>query len=224
MLNERGVICRHVPKCACLSLQGCLIQWWTHWRLSSEGEIERAAASIYIQRDGDVDFKGRGHGAGLLGQTCHSLGQVQRRTAPYVAGAPTAFSWRPGPVGPSAFWPCSIRTETRQGTRWRFPPYGITMKISRTFGISGRASESCGCLVWRSTGKTSHADGQWRRVSLPTYPFERQKYWIGNGTCARCESCQTPQTEFSVQKDPDISRWFYVPSWRRLLPKTGWRA
>src|SRR5438132_852814 len=30
---------------------------------------------------------------------------------------------------------------------------------------------------------------------------------------------QTPQTELSVHKNADLSRWFYVPSWKRLLSK-----
>jgi acyl transferase domain-containing protein/acyl carrier protein len=85
--------------------------------------------------------------------------------------------------------------------------------------------------LWQSVGKlwlsgveinwkNLHADGQWRRVSLPTYPFERQKYWMETVPVPDVVR-QTSQTEFSVQKDPDISRWFYVPSWRRLLPKTA---
>lgn len=59
------------------------------------------------------------------------------------------------------------------------------------------------------------------RVQLPTYPFERQRYWIepkeqaldaGNGKA------------FLEKKKPNISEWFYVPSWKRSavpgFPKT----
>ena len=47
-----------------------------------------------------------------------------------------------------------------------------------------------------------------RRVPLPTYPFERKRYWI------------EPQASFGsgknpLRKDPDIANWFYAPSWRR---------
>jgi phthiocerol/phenolphthiocerol synthesis type-I polyketide synthase E len=56
----------------------------------------------------------------------------------------------------------------------------------------------------------SRISGEQRgRVSLPTYPFERRRYWIepqvGGG-----HSTRNP-----LRKDPEISNWFYAPSWRR---------
>lgn len=47
-----------------------------------------------------------------------------------------------------------------------------------------------------------------RRVPLPTYPFERQRYWV--------EAQQTaPLAQITLQKKSDIADWFYLPSWRR---------
>jgi SAM-dependent methyltransferase/NAD(P)-dependent dehydrogenase (short-subunit alcohol dehydrogenase family)/acyl carrier protein len=43
-----------------------------------------------------------------------------------------------------------------------------------------------------------------RRVSLPTYPFERQSYWIGPPVRA---------AESAPRRARDVSRWFYVPEW-----------
>jgi acyl transferase domain-containing protein len=48
-----------------------------------------------------------------------------------------------------------------------------------------------------------------RRVPLPTYPFEGQRYWVERAT-----------GEAVVRKDrgnkrPDLGEWFYLPSWKR---------
>lgn len=56
-----------------------------------------------------------------------------------------------------------------------------------------------------------YANERRQRIPLPTYPFERQRYWI------------EPQKHISVtpitqSKKPDISDWFYVPLWQQSLP------
>ncbi len=56
-------------------------------------------------------------------------------------------------------------------------------------------------------------DGQnRRRVRVPTYPFERQRFWIDPGSPAG-ES----QKRQIVGKKADLSEWFYLPSWKRTL-------
>jgi len=51
-----------------------------------------------------------------------------------------------------------------------------------------------------------------QRVPLPTYPFERQRYWL--------DTPQQPQftseSELSLTQKSDITDWFYVPSWQRI--------
>lgn len=48
------------------------------------------------------------------------------------------------------------------------------------------------------------------RLPLPTYPFERQRYWIEQ---------ERPKSE-PLAKKPDIEDWFYVPLWKQSLPPT----
>ncbi|HEV2855694.1 MAG TPA: SDR family NAD(P)-dependent oxidoreductase [Thermoanaerobaculia bacterium] len=57
--------------------------------------------------------------------------------------------------------------------------------------------------------KTFHAGEKRRRVPLPTYPFERQAYWV--------EPDGIPQTpaRAGVARIPDVRDWFYLPVWRR---------
>ncbi len=64
-----------------------------------------------------------------------------------------------------------------------------------------------------------HADQPRRRVPLPTYPFERQRYWI--------ERSAVPEqsTRTATDKQPDIAKWFYVPSWQRtIVPRAATTA
>ncbi|NEP60517.1 MAG: SDR family NAD(P)-dependent oxidoreductase, partial [Symploca sp. SIO2G7] len=52
------------------------------------------------------------------------------------------------------------------------------------------------------------------RIPLPTYPFERQRYWI-EPPQARDDNSLTP---VSLEKKPDIADWFYMPCWKQSVP------
>jgi non-ribosomal peptide synthase protein (TIGR01720 family) len=51
------------------------------------------------------------------------------------------------------------------------------------------------------------------RVSLPTYPFERRRYWV-----ELAEELPETRVQQTLAKKPDIADWFYVPSWKRSMP------
>ena len=59
--------------------------------------------------------------------------------------------------------------------------------------------------------------GHGRKVPLPTYPFERQLHWL---QAAPRETVKSQGTG-SVPRNPDPATWLYVPSWKRLLPKSA---
>ncbi|GAB1540092.1 hypothetical protein NUACC21_27610 [Scytonema sp. NUACC21] len=53
------------------------------------------------------------------------------------------------------------------------------------------------------------------RIPLPTYPFERQRYWIDPQSLSPSSSPQVA----TLDNKQDIADWFYTPSWKRsLLP------
>jgi acyl transferase domain-containing protein/acyl carrier protein len=55
------------------------------------------------------------------------------------------------------------------------------------------------------------------RVPLPTYPFERQRYWIE----PEVQTQISGKDESKQGKTPNITDWFYIPSWKRVpLVKT----
>jgi len=51
-----------------------------------------------------------------------------------------------------------------------------------------------------------HAHASRRRVHLPPYPFERQRYWA-----------ESAAADGGLVKNPDVGSWFYVPAWEYTL-------
>ncbi len=70
-----------------------------------------------------------------------------------------------------------------------------------------------------------HAHERRRRVPLPTYPFERQRYWVEPAPIAAADGAaiSVAAAAASVGKRADVGEWTYVPSWRRL-PQAAWSA
>jgi acyl transferase domain-containing protein len=70
----------------------------------------------------------------------------------------------------------------------------------------GRAWLSGVEINWNLVNRTQAG----RRVELPTYPFERRRYWI--------EAKKSGTDDASgLDKKPDIKDWYYVPSWKQTV-------
>jgi len=50
-----------------------------------------------------------------------------------------------------------------------------------------------------------------KRVALPGYPFERERYWI------EADWANTRKTGAKQSRNADLADWFYVPTWRETL-------
>ncbi len=61
-----------------------------------------------------------------------------------------------------------------------------------------------------------------RRVALPTYPFERQRYWIEKRIEGRRRderaTAEAAEAHGEPQKRPDPADWFYAPAWQSTAP------
>ncbi len=61
-----------------------------------------------------------------------------------------------------------------------------------------------------------YAREQRRRIPLPTYPFERQRYYLESNSSPE----QNTRARRSTRKKSDLADWFYLPSWRQFdLPR-----
>jgi phthiocerol/phenolphthiocerol synthesis type-I polyketide synthase E len=67
--------------------------------------------------------------------------------------------------------------------------------------------------LWQRGGPADwsalHAGEQLQRVSLPTYPFERQSYWVGRPNRTRADSAREVR---------DPTDWFSTPAWQEAPP------
>jgi acyl transferase domain-containing protein len=56
-----------------------------------------------------------------------------------------------------------------------------------------------------------HRGKKRHRVPLPSYPFERQRYWVDPAPVGAASGVSAGLT---LGKRPDIAEWFYAPSWK----------
>ncbi|MCP4347294.1 MAG: SDR family NAD(P)-dependent oxidoreductase [Desulfobacterales bacterium] len=62
-----------------------------------------------------------------------------------------------------------------------------------------------------------YAEENRHRIPLPTYPFERELYWLEHGE--RFKEAHSPQG--LPGKNPKVAEWLYVPSWKRSIAPPG---
>ncbi len=63
-----------------------------------------------------------------------------------------------------------------------------------------------------------HGPARPRRVPLPTYPFQRQRFWVEAGPRQAASAGEgRDRAGMPAGKRADVDSWFYLPSWKRTL-------
>lgn len=68
-----------------------------------------------------------------------------------------------------------------------------------------------------------YAHGKRQRISLPKYPFERNRFWI-DGKPLRLQESATRNVAEPILKKNNIREWFYVPTWKKKALTTGTKS
>ncbi len=67
------------------------------------------------------------------------------------------------------------------------------------------------------SGGKGGKDGERRlKVALPTYPFERQRYWIDPPASVAPPALPVPPPPVAASPAADLADWFWVPAWKRV--------
>lgn len=67
-----------------------------------------------------------------------------------------------------------------------------------------------------------HRGGR-RRVPLPSYPFERKRYWIEPRQLDPF-AAPRPERPATLTKKQDLAEWFYLPAWKQAPPADAFAA
>jgi amino acid adenylation domain-containing protein len=78
---------------------------------------------------------------------------------------------------------------------------------AHVLAAAGRLWAAGAAVDWRGM----HAHERLGRVPLPTYPFERSRFWIEPGDMA----LPAPRGAGPLERKPDPADWLYLPAWTR---------
>jgi acyl transferase domain-containing protein len=81
--------------------------------------------------------------------------------------------------------------------------------VATVLGALGRLWVNGGTIDWTAF----YGDEVRRRISLPPYPFDRQRFWV-DPPPARPAGSRKVREKVEGRK-PDIGSWFYAPAWAR---------
>ena len=116
--------------------------------------------------------------------------------------------------------PSSVSTLCARATVWDrcSPPCPPSMSATPSWQACLPRSASSGCSTFPSIGTVSGRPSRRRRLPLPTYPFERQRYWVDPVPQAGPGGMATGAVQSGRQeRRADVADWFAVASWNPVL-------
>ncbi len=121
-------------------------------------------------------------------------------------------------VGPGE----SLTSVVREGVRGREVTVLSTLRGQRGGGEAGERElvARLGEMWVRGVGVRwggMYAGEERRRVELPTYEFERERYWVE----ARARENKGEREANAERKETEIANWLYVPVWKQSVGRKG---
>lgn len=115
-------------------------------------------------------------------------------------------------VGPTQHWSLSIEQHPAKAAHQTIlPSVGQQLDMVGVLLTLGNLWLAGAQVDWNGF----HTHEFRHRLPLPTYPFERKRYWVD----AQSEGYAAGVTEQQLltTKKPEMADWFYIPSWKRSL-------
>jgi acyl transferase domain-containing protein/acyl carrier protein len=110
-----------------------------------------------------------------------------------------ALARRQGEGAPAPMLTVASLSRPRRGAASTSEATGLLDAVGRLWGAGVS-------IEWSGLRRDGHAD----RVPLPTYPFERKRFWVEPADCSDVAA----STDITAKKS-DIAEWLYRPSWKR---------
>jgi acyl transferase domain-containing protein/acyl carrier protein len=130
-------------------------------------------------------------------------------------------------VGPGQSLGAFVRQHphcTREQMGWILPTLPAAQEKLSAYQVllttMGKVWLAGGSIDWQEMA----AGQQRKRVVLPTYPFEYQRYWIQGSTQyirSHGTSDATPEATLANLKRENPAQWFYLPGWKQTMPPSS---
>ena len=178
-------------------------------RAAADGGPAGAADSLYLEPDGDVDSRGPGAGSRYWARHMCETVRFGDGISELLRGGDKVLV----EVGPGQ----GLGSVVKQHPAFaRQADSAVVSTLKTVYASEDDEDVLLGALgrLWLAGTDIDwdryYADERRHRIPLPTYPFERQRFWLEPG-----RQPSRPEKEQACSgRRPDIGDWFYTSEWR----------